>query len=464
MRGSKTKWEGIIMKLKKVAALTLAAGMACAALTACSSGKTETATTAAPAETKAGETTAAAAETTTAASTEKQVLSVTTWDNDSSPQFQAVIDAYTAKNPNVEVKVIDTAADEYNNSLGISLSAAQADPDIIWVKDMGSMLQMADKKQLLPIDDFMKKDNFDLSVYSGAAEQLQYNGVSYALPYRSDWYVLYYNKDLFDAAGVEYPSNDMTWEEYYELAAKMTSGEGSAKVYGSHDHTWQALVTNWAVQDGTKSVVEKDYSFLKPWYEERLALQENGYMQSYANLKTANIHYSSVFKNEQCAMMPMGTWFIATMMQSQTEGETDFNWGVATIPHPSNTEAGYTVGALTPIAISAYTDQADLAWDFVKFAASEEAANILAEQGVFTGIQTEESFKTIASAEKFPEGESNVEALAYTHYAFDRPLDPQIEEIRTVLNEVHEMIMIKEYSVDEGIKELTERVAEIKGW
>lgn len=448
------------MRLKRVLAMVLAAGMACASLTACGS-KT--------AESSAADTTAAGAETTKAKeatkdSGEKKVLSVTTWDYDSTPTFQAVVDAYMEKNPNVEINVIDTSADEYNNSLGISLSAAQSDPDVIWVKDMGAMLQMADKKQLLPLDDFMKKDNLDTSAYNGAAEQLQYNGVTYGLPYRSDWYVLYYNKDLFDAAGVSYPSNDMTWDQYYDLAAKMTSGDGSSKVYGTHDHTWQALVSNWAVQDGKHTVVEKDYSFLKPWYEQTLALQDNGYIQDYSTLKTANIHYSSVFKNQQCAMMPMGTWFIATMIQSQASDETSFNWGIARIPHPSDTEAGYTVGALTPVGISAYTDEPDLSWDFVKFATSEEAANILAEQGVFTGIQTEESLKTIASAQYFPEGESNVEALSYTHYTFDRPLDPQITEILKVLEEVHEMIMIKQYTVDQGIEELNKRVAEIKGW
>ncbi|WP_367565142.1 sugar ABC transporter substrate-binding protein [Lacrimispora sp.] len=447
------------MRLKRILAITLAAGMAMTSLTACGGGKTAE-TTAADQTTAAGK----AEETTAGGSGEKKVLSVTTWDNDTSPQFQAVIDAYMEANPDVEIKIIDTSADEYNNSLGISLSAAQPDPDIIWVKDMGSMLQMADKKQLLPLEDFMKADNFDLSVYNGAAEQLQYNGVTYGLPYRSDWYVLYYNKDLFDAAGVEYPSNDMTWEEYYELAAKMTSGEGSAKVYGTHNHTWQALVTNWAVQDGKHTVVEKDYSFVKPWYEAAVKLQDDGAIQDYSTLKTANIHYSSVFKNQQAAMMPMGTWFIATMIQSRAADETSFNWGVARIPHSADTEAGYTVGALTPIGISAYTDEPELSWDFVKFASSEEAANILAQQGVFTGIQTEESLKTIASAEFFPEGEENVEALSYTHYSFDRPLDPQIEEIRKVLDEVHEMIMIKQYSIDDGIKELNERVAEIKGW
>lgn len=455
------------MRKKQLVAMLMAGIVACGALAACGSKPAESQETAKSTGSETEKDAETGGESGTEekeeASGEKQVLSVTTWDNESTPQFQAVIDAYEEKNANVEIKIIDTSADEYNNSLGISLSAAQADPDVIWVKDMGSMLQMADKEQLLALDDYIAKDNLDLSVYKGAAEQLMYNGKSYSLPYRNDWYVLYYNKDLFDAANVEYPTNDMTWEEYYELAAKMTSGEGSEKVYGSHNHTWQALVTNWAVQDGKNTVVEKDYSFMKSWYEDALALQDNGYIQDYSTLKTANIHYSSVFKNQQCAMMPMGTWFIATMMQSQEEGETDFNWGVATLPHSKDTEAGYTVGALTPIAISAFTDQADLAWDFVKFASSEEAAEILAKQGVFTGIPSDAALQTIASAERFPEGESNVEALSYTHYSFDRPLDPQIEEIRTVLDEVHEMIMIHSYSVDEGIAELTERVAEIKG-
>ena len=455
------------MRIKKLAAVTLAAGMV-VSMAACGSSEKPAETTNAPETTTAqaaGETTTAPAETEAPAEAGLSgEISVTTWDNEVSPQFQSIVDAYMAKNPNVKVKIIDTSADEYNNSLGISLSAAQPDPDVIWVKDMGSMLQMADKNQLMPIDDFIKKDNLDLSVYNGGAEQLQYNGVSYALPFRSDWYILYYNKDLFDAAGVEYPSNDMTWEEYWELAGKMTSGEGSSKVYGSHNHTWEALVSAWAVQDGEHTVVEKDYSFYKPWYEATLKLQENGYIQDYATLKTANIHYSSVFKNQQCAMLPMGTYFISTMMQAIADGECDFNWGIATIPHPSNVEAGYTVGSITPIAISAYTDAPDIAWDFVKFASSEEAAGILAQNGAFAGIQTPESIATIASAPNFPEGESSKEALTYTHFVFDRPLDPQIEEVRKPLNEVHEMIMIGEYTVDQGIEELNQRVAEIKGW
>ena len=47
--------------------------------------------------------------------------------------------------------------------------------------------------------------------------------------------MLFYNKTLFDAAGVDYPTNDMTWEEYAALAKEMT-GKGNCK-YGCHYHT-----------------------------------------------------------------------------------------------------------------------------------------------------------------------------------------------------------------------------------
>ncbi|MEG2350521.1 MAG: sugar ABC transporter substrate-binding protein, partial [Hungatella sp.] len=99
------------MKLKKVMALGLAAGMVCTSLAGCGKSTSTDTTTKAAGETKAeAAATTAAPAATTAAAGEKQVLSVTTWDNDTSPQFQAVIDAYMAKNPNVELHVLDTSA------------------------------------------------------------------------------------------------------------------------------------------------------------------------------------------------------------------------------------------------------------------------------------------------------------------------------------------------------------------
>lgn len=448
------------MKKRRLTALSLAVVTAAASLAGCGGGSKPAETTAAA--DKAAETTAAAGgETTTAAaeaSGEKVKLTVSVWDNASSPQFQAMADAFMEKNPNVEVELIDTQADEYNNKITVMLAGGDTDPDVIMVKDADTQVSMKEKNQLLDLTDYIAKDGVDLSLYNGAAEQLQMDGKQYTLPFRRDWYVLFYNKDLFDKAGVEYPKDDMTWDEYEALAKQMTSGEGSAKVYGTHNHTWMALVANWALQDGKNTLLSEDYSFLKPYYEQAIRMQDEGVLQSYANLKTGSIHYISVFEQQQCAMVPMGSWFIATLIKDKKDGKFDFNWGVTKIPHPQGVEAGSTVGSVTPIAINAKTDVPDTAWDFVKFATSEEGAEILADNSVFPAISSAAVTDKLSSIEGFPEDGKT--ALEVKSFVFDRPLDAKMASVRKVIEEEHDLIMIGEEDIDTGIANMNQRAKE----
>lgn len=446
------------MKLKKLMALSLVTAITATSLAACGgSTKTETeATTAAP----AAEATTAAGETEAAASGEAQTLSISTWDNASSPQFSAVAEAFMAENPNVTIEIIDTQADEYDNKLTVMLSAGSADPDVIFVKNAETQVTMKNKGQLLSLEDYIKRDNVDLSIYSGAEEQLKMDGAQYTLPFRKDWYVLYYNKTLFDNAGVAYPSEDMTWTEFEALAKQMTSGEGNDKIYGSHNHIWQAMVSNWAVQDGKNTLMSEDYSFLKPYYEQALRLEAEGIVQTYANLKTASIHYISAFEQGKIAMIPMGSWFIGTLINDKKAGNYDFDWGVTRIPHPEGVAAGSTVGAVTPVGINAKTDNPDLAWEFVKFATGEKGAEVLADNGVFPAVESEKIAEKLASVEGFPE--DGKIALSTTGFVFDRPLDAKMAPVRKVLEEEHDLIMIGEEDIDTGIANMNERAKEAR--
>ncbi len=393
-------------------------------------------------------------------SQKKVKITVSVWDNASSPQFQVMADAFMKSHPDVEVELIDTQADEYDNKLTVMLAGGDSDPDVIMVKNAETQTTMKNKNQLLDLTSYIAKDGIDLSIYNGGAEQLQMDGRQYTLPFRRDWYVLYYNKDLFDAAEAEYPSDDMTWNEYEALAKRMTRGEGSTKVYGTHNHTWMALVSNWAVQDGENTLMSEDYAFLKPYYEQALRMQEQGILQSYASLKTGSIHYTSVFEQQQCAMLPMGSWFIAILIQDQKEGKFDFNWGVTKIPHPAGVEAGATVGTVTPMAVNAKTDVPDQAWEFVKFAASEEGARILAANGVFPAITSDEVIESLSSMEGFPEDGRT--ALEVKSFALDRPLDAKMAAVRKVIEKEHDMIMIGEEDIDTGIANMNQRAAEAR--
>ena len=62
------------------------------------------------------------------------------------------------------------------------------------------------------------------------------------MPYRQDFWVLYYNKNLFDAAGLDYPDH-VTWDEYADLAQKLTGTDAAGqKVYGTYHHIWRSVM------------------------------------------------------------------------------------------------------------------------------------------------------------------------------------------------------------------------------
>ncbi len=383
-------------------------------------------------------------------------LTMTAWDIATTPYWQAVVDAYEAQNPNVTVELIDVSSAEYQDKVNIMLSGGD-ETDIITVKDIPGYSAMLTRGQIIPLNDYINADSLDLSVYSGAAEELTYEGSIYALPFRSDIWILYYNKDIFDAAGLDYPK-DITWEEYDALARELTSGEGNEKVYGAHHHTWRSTVQLATTQDGKNTVIATDYSFMKPIYDMIVSMQDDGIIMDYGSLKASNTHYSGVFWNEQIAMLPMGSWFIGSMIAAENDGNADFNWGVAKFPVPEGVEPGTTAGTLTSLAINSNSANKDAAWDFIKFYSGPEGAKALAETGNLPALRNDEILGVFSSLDGVPA--EATDALQTTTIRLELPMHPQVGAVEQILNEEHELIMTNSVSVDEGIASMSERVSE----
>ncbi|MCT4597603.1 MAG: sugar ABC transporter substrate-binding protein [Vallitalea sp.] len=392
---------------------------------------------------------------------EKEIkLKVAVWDNSATSVGVDLAAKFTEKYPNIKVDYIDVSSSEYTNKLSIMLNGGAA-LDVFYIKDADTSLSLYKKGQLYDMTSYAKESNIDLSKYNGLAENFQFNGGLYGMPFRTDYYVLYYNKDIFDAANEPYPTNDMTWDEYAEIAARITAGEGANKKYGVLTHTWSDCVQNWAIQDGKNTKIADDYTFMKPYYDRVLKMQNDDKSAlDYATLRTSNIHYSGPFLNGQVGMMPMGSWFMSMIINKKSAGETDINWGVATLPHDASIEAGYTVGATTPVAMNANSKNKDAAWKFIEFVTNEGAANYLASQGMVPSILTDEALSTIASAEGMPEGVA--EALAVKNIVLDRPITENVLEVSKIMGEEHGLIMFGEISVEEGLNNMKKRVAEIK--
>jgi multiple sugar transport system substrate-binding protein len=385
-------------------------------------------------------------------------LSMAVWDLATTPYWQAVVDAYEAQNPNVKVELIDIASAEYTTVIPVRLSGGD-DTDIITVKDIPQYAGMLTRGQVIPLNDYIDAAGIDLSMYSGAAEELTYEGSIYGLPFRSDIWIMYYNKDIFDAAGLDYPANDITWEEFDALAREVTSGSGADKIYGAHFHTWRSCVQLATVQDGMNTVISDDYSFMAPMYNMVTNMQKDGIVMDYGELKAGSIHYSGPFKNGQVAMLPMGSWFIGTLIAAQEAGEFDFDWGVGAFPHPDGVEAGTTAGTLTSLAINSESDNKDAAFDFVQFYSGVEGAKVLAETGNLPAVRTPEVLEIFASRDGMPA--ETTEALKTVTVRLELPMHPDVGEIEQILNQAHDLIMTRSVSVDEGLAEASERVSEV---
>ena len=298
-----------------------------------------------------------------------------------------------------------------------------------------------------------------MSGFAGIESNYAVDGEQYALPFRSDFWVLFYNKDLFDAAGVEYPTNDMTWEQYAELAKKLT-GDGN---YGTHYHTWLSAVVNWDVCDGVNTLIDGDYSDLAYFYELYQGLEDAGACMPYDEVKAAGLHYSAAFENGNIAMLPMGYWFVSTMIGAIKDGTCSFNWGIVAVPHKEGVAAGSSFGNLTGAMINAKSEHKDLAWESISWLAGEEGSLATASTGTRPAWVSAAVADAMASADGFPTDEASKAALVPVYVGIEMPASEHSSEISTILNEEHTLIMTRENTIEEGIEAMNERVAELLG-
>lgn len=441
-------------KLRKVTSLILAMSLSASVLAGCGNGSTES---------QASQASQAQASS-QAGGQVKLVWAL--WDKDKTTYYQPLIDAYKEKNPNVTIEMKDLGSTDYQTALGTQLAGGDSGLDIITVKDVPGYVAMTNAGQLEDLTQYIKDNNIDLKKYGGITDQVTVDGKLYELPFRSDFWLLYYNKDLFDKAKVDYPTNDMTFEQYDALARKLVSGSGNDKTYGAHYHTWRSAVQLFGILDGKHTVLDYQdgYTWMKPYYEMVLKQQDDGVVMDYATLKTSSTHYSGVFENSSVAMMNMGSWFISTLMADNKAGKsTAKNFGIVKYPHAEGVEPGSTLATITGLAVASSSKNKEAALDFVKFASGEEGAVVVAKTGTIPAIMSDDVIEFITSMEGFPTDPNSKEALKTSHTYLEMPMNAKSAEVETALNDDHDAIMTKSISIDEGLKKMSEDVKAILG-
>lgn len=444
-------------KLQKLAALGLAGSMALS-LAACGGSAASSSEAAADSTPVSGEATAES----TASGDEAVTLNWALWDKDSTAYWQALADGYMESHPNVTIEMTDLGSTDYMTQLATQLAGGNGELDVLSIKDIPGYSNLINLGLLEPLSGKLTTDE---SKFNGVLDQLTAeDGNYYAVPFRSDFWVVYYNKDIFDQAGIEYPTNDMTMEDFDTKIREVYEKTG---VYGNIYHTWRSTTTLFGILDGEHTVIDGNYDFLKPYYEMILKEQQDGVVPNYGEQKTSGLHYSGAFENGQAAMCNMGSWFLATMQKYNAEasanGVQPVNFGIVKYPHPDGAPAGSTLGTVTSLAINANSTKKEAAADFLNWCASEEAAEALAATGNFPAVSSDKTSEIIASTDGFPNDENSKEALKTTAVYLEMPLSDKASEIETILNTEHDAIMTESETVDEGIANMNEQVQAILG-
>ena len=197
---------------KKVLSLVLTAAMMTTMLAGCGSSDNGS-TAASTGEAPAAATTEAAAASTEAAPAEEVTLKWAIWDQETTQYWGDIKDAYEASHPGVTIEMVDLGSTDYMTVLATELSGSGSDFDVVTVKDVPGYATLVQKGSILSLDDYISKDGVDLSKYAGVTDQVTVDGSLYELPFRNDFWVLFYNKDLFDAKGVA-----INWSEDVDVS------------------------------------------------------------------------------------------------------------------------------------------------------------------------------------------------------------------------------------------------------
>lgn len=233
--------------------------------------------------------------------------------------------------------------------------------------------QYITKKVVQPIDDFYGEGKLDKAVLPKATiEATTYEGKVYGAPMSTAPLMLYYNKTLFQKAGVEPPT---TLVELAAAAKAITSykeGENTTNVYGlaqgmfSGIHSWTAYFRN----DGGGYVSED---------------RKTSILDSAENIKTLN-HWTELFRNDHISPIGVSVPDAQALFAAGRAGMViDGPWGAGTyakggvdfgvIPFPAGTTTQTTMIVGTPILVAAGIPDAqrEASLEFLKFWNSKES-------------------------------------------------------------------------------------------
>lgn len=316
-----------------------------------------------------------------------ETLEVYTW-YDEKENFEALSSGFMKAYPDIKVNMHYFPNSESQQSYLALLNGKEA-ADIISIATSVDAVQLIDKGHITALDGFIEETSSDLSGIFPVMESLKQDGKVYMMPYRNSYWVVYYNKKIFDMMGEDYPEREWTWEEYADLAQRLTSQENGW--YGSlnYESNWWRTPVRTAgaenpMEEGDLALfVEAAQWCYDLTYNRKAAIP-------YKNLTGMDSKdYIGRFLSGEAAMMYSGDWCLSVLNERIRSENLDFVYDVAPMPSWKG-EKPYTIGSPAALMIAEKSDRKEEAFLFLQYVCGEESAKQLASRHFLPAWESEE--------------------------------------------------------------------------
>lgn len=264
----------------------------------------------------------AATAVTASAADKKEVVIWDYFETDAQKQMmQSLIDEFNASQDEYEASHVYVPFADYEKQLTLGIASGEL-PDLVILDGCG----MASFIQLGLFGDISDADiNWDDEYMEGPMESTMLDGKHYGIPFATNCTALFYNKDLFDAAGIDYPDENTTWDEFHEMAKALTkdgvSGFGNAAT-NTDEGTFQCL--QWLyTAGGSYTDIEDGVDAYKLMQE---MIEDGSWTKECVNWTQSDVNNNFMAGN--LAMQQNGPWQIPGIEANAP----DLNYGVTVLP------------------------------------------------------------------------------------------------------------------------------------
>jgi multiple sugar transport system substrate-binding protein len=310
-------------------------------------------------------------------------VTITFWHGYNLPQdvkqINSIISGFESKHPNIKVNATPNVSDD---KLLQGLRGGNS-PDIVssfTTNNVGALCQGA----LIDLNPLLDKSKVARSLFvKSRLDYTRYGGKQCALPLLGDAYGLYYNTDMFAAAGISSPPK--TWSEFTRDAVKLTKASGGSyrplgfmPSFRGYETTASTMVMQyqprWHTADG-KSALAGDPRIAK-FFADMQGMQKA--LGGYAPLEKYRLGFGdewsaqNAFEVGKVAMQMDGEWRAPLI----TSDGSKVKFATAPLPVPDDRADTYGMGPITGtiIGIASRSKHQAAAWEFVKYLTTDTSA------------------------------------------------------------------------------------------